>query len=107
MMSDTATRIAKLSARGVALGYDLSALQGMPIDIRGLAHCSVGQDPQWVQTVGTITYSYTSLIAVSTEPVKWRPSSHLFVPTIWENGVRKFDGYCPEPALSQVPVIAE
>jgi hypothetical protein len=107
MMADTSKRIANLAARSIALGYDLSALRGVPMDVEGLSHCNLGADIQWVQVDGTVNYSYKSPIASSTEPVVWPASSHLFLPTVLENGVRKFDGYCPEAALNQIPVIPE
>jgi hypothetical protein len=32
-------------------------------------------------------------------PVKWPETSHILIPTVIEDGVRKFDGYCPEPSV--------
>jgi hypothetical protein len=107
MMQDTKERIVKLGMQGITLGYDLSGLQGVPVGVENLPHCDARADVQWVHLQGTVNYTYASPITRSTEPVSWPASSHLFVPTVMENGVRKFDGYCPEPALNGLPVLAQ
>jgi hypothetical protein len=109
MMQDTRERGIKLGMRGITLSYDITGLQAIPVEIHNLPHCNASVDIQWVQLGGTVNYSFasTSPIAQSTEPVAWPESSHLFVPTVLENGVHKFDGYCPEPALNAVPSLPE
>jgi hypothetical protein len=50
-----------------------------------------------------MTFTYKSPAAETAEPVRWPETSHIFIPTIVEDGVRKFDGYCPEPSLTMTP----
>lgn len=97
MMEDKATRTESLNQRKIKIGFDLSKLQARPIEVKGLHFCASRPDTQWVQLDGVISFTYESPTAVASEPVRWPEGSHIFIPTIVEDGIRKFDGYCPEP----------
>jgi hypothetical protein len=100
-MADARARIASLDQRNIKLDFDLSQMRATPVGITGLADCGSGTpaDRQWVQLDGTMIFTYQSPTVTTKEPVSWPQSSHIFVPTIVENGVRKFDGYCAEPSM--------
>ena len=66
-----------------------------------MAHCNPGADIQWYQVSGTMIFEYRSSVYRSKEPVNWPESSEIFIPTVMEDGARKFDGYCVEPSLSK------
>jgi hypothetical protein len=104
MMTDAQTRVASLVKRNIKIDFDLSHLRATPVEIVGLPHCDSRPDLQWVQLDGTMIFTYTSTMANAREPVAWPQGSHIYVPTIIEDGVRKFDGYCPEPSLNGAPV---
>lgn len=104
MIDDARARAASLAAHGIKIGFDLSQLEATPVEITGLPHCIPDAGVQWVQLEGAMIFTYDSPTAQAKAPVAWPRSSHIFVPTLVENGVRKFDGYCPEPSLSQPPV---
>jgi hypothetical protein len=99
-LHDTRQRVASLAARKIALDYDISSLTALPIDVKGQPHCNVGQATQWASVSGTLVFKYASPNADRAEPVLWPASSKIFIPTILEDGIRKFDGYCPEPSLA-------
>jgi hypothetical protein len=103
MMKDTRTRTAALAARGIEIGFDLSLLQAVPVEISGLAHCADRPGVEWAQIEGSMIFTYDSPAAHAREPVRWPHDSHIFIPTIVEGGVRRFDGYCPEPSLEAAP----
>jgi hypothetical protein len=109
MIDDKKRRAANLSAKKIKIGFDLSQLRARPVDITGVVHCNPRTDTQWIQVDGTIWFTYESPEAVAREPVRWPETSHIFFPTIVEDGVRKFDGYCPEPpsALSNTGHIVQ
>jgi hypothetical protein len=101
-MSDARERIASLAQRGISLGYDLSELNAAPVKVTGLPHCGEGEaTPDWVQIDGNMIFTYDSPTAHSREPVRWPKESHILIPTIVEDGIRKFDGYCPEPSMDE------
>jgi hypothetical protein len=104
MIDDARARAASLAAHGIKIGFDLSQLHATPVEITGLPHCAPNAGVQWVQLDGVMIFTYDSPTAQAKAPVAWPRTSHIFVPTLVENGVRKFDGYCPEPSLSQPPV---
>jgi len=99
MMADAAQRISNLARNKIAIGFDLSKLNATPVNITGLPHCNSQADVTWVQIDGAMTFTYTSPTMNSSEPVAWPVSSHIYIPTILEDGVRKFDGYCPETSM--------
>ena len=101
-MADTRTRTASLAARGIEIGFDLSQLRAVPVEVSGLPHCADRPGVEWVQLEGSMIFTYDSPDAHVREPVRWPRESHIFVPTIAENGARRFDGYCPEPSPEAV-----
>jgi hypothetical protein len=100
MMEDAKARIADLKARGIDLTYDISRLTAKPVEMTGMVHCDSRDDIQWYQISGVMDFGYSSSVAKSTEPVSWPESSEIFIPTVFEDGMRKFDGFCSEPSLS-------
>jgi hypothetical protein len=104
MMADAHTRVTSLVKRNIRIDFDLSDLRATPVGIVGLRHCDSRADLLWVQLDGTIIFTYSSPTANVREPVTWPQSSHIFVPTILEDGVRKYDGYCPEPSMQSPPI---
>ena len=103
-MEDARARAASLHHRGIEIGFDLSQLKATPVTVTGLPFCVGGQDLQWVQIDGTMIFTYKSPAAQSTAPVAWPQASHILVPTVVEDGVRKFDGYCSEPSVREAAV---
>jgi hypothetical protein len=99
MMDDTRARIAALAADNKALLYDTSALKGTPITLSGISHCNSDPAVQWVYIDGVMNFSYLRPPSEHKAPTPWRGSAHIFIPIVVEDGVRKFDGYCPEPSV--------
>ena len=102
-MADARERIASLQRRDIEIGFDLSHMRATPVDVEGLPHCAPAPAGglQWVQLDGDMIFTYDSPTVKVAEPIEWAQSSHIFVPTVVEDGVRKFDGYCPEPSMSE------
>jgi hypothetical protein len=100
MMEDTKARISDLSSRGINLTYDITKLTAKPAEMTGMKHCNPDSNIQWYHISGTMSFSYRSTVAQSSEPVSWPETSEIFIPTVLEDGVRKFDGYCPESSLT-------
>jgi hypothetical protein len=101
-MADARERIASLARRDIHIGFDLSEMQAMPVEIEGLPHCGAAeQKAEWVQLDGNMIFTYESPAITSREPIRWPRTSHIFVPTVIEDGIRKFDGYCPEPSMRE------
>ena len=99
-MDDTRERIASLTRQSVKIGFDLSEMRATPVTVDGLPHCGApGQQPEWVQLNGDMIFTYDSPTVSSREPVHWPQTSHILIPTVIEEGVRKFDGYCPELSM--------
>ena len=105
-MSDARVRIASLASRSIKIGFDLSQVRATPVNVQGWPHCGATSERklQWVQLDGVMIFTYDSPTAHSREPVQWPQSSNILVPTVIEDGVPKFDGYCPEPSMSQSPI---
>jgi hypothetical protein len=100
-MDDARERVASLTARGIKIDFDLSEMRATPVTVGGVPQCGAsGQQPDWVQLDGTMIFTYDSPAISSREPVRWPETSHIVIPTVIEDGVRKFDGYCPEPSMS-------
>ena len=100
MMEDATDRARSLATRNIKIDFDLSQLRATPVAITGLPHCNSQPGVQWVQIDGVMIFTYASPVLSSREPVQWPSTSHIYIPTILENGVRKFDGYCPEPSMT-------
>lgn len=100
MIDDKQQRTDSLRQRKIDIGFDLSQINARPIDVSGMANCDPRPDTQWVQLSGIMNFTYKSPDADTVEPVQWPEGSHIFIPTIMEDGVRKFDGYCREPSLT-------
>jgi hypothetical protein len=106
MMDDARSRVEMLSRRGITIGFNLTGLQGTPVSVRGMDFCT-GLDDQWVQIDGNIFFGFKSDTYDTSGPVPWPASSHILIPTIVEDGVHKFDGYCPEPSVADAPVAVQ
>jgi hypothetical protein len=99
MMEDARKRIPVLARNDAKLLYDTSQLTGTPISVSGLNHCNRESGVDWVHVHGTMNFSYQSPGKDLKAPVRWPAESHIFIPTVLEDGVRKFDGFCPEPTV--------
>jgi hypothetical protein len=108
-MTDARDRVASLTLRNINIGFDLSQLRARPVAIDGLPHCgeAPGRAVQWVQLYGTMIFTYDSPTLRMREPTNWPETSHIYIPTVVEDGVRKFDGYCPEPSMSEAAAAAQ
>ena len=100
MMADATDRARSLAKKNIKIDFDLSQLRATPVAITGLPHCNSQPGVQWVQIDGAMIFTYASPVSSSKEPVQWPSTSHIYIPTIVEDGVRKFDGYCPEPSMA-------
>lgn len=107
MMDDTRKRIADLTAKGITLSYDISQLQAVPAQMTGMPFCVNNPKFQWYHVSGAMIFGYDEKTIKSREPVAWPPISQIFLPTIVEDGIRKFDGYCPEPSLAHIANIPD
>jgi hypothetical protein len=100
VMDDAHERIGSLIERNIKIGFDLSEMRARPVAVDGLSHCGVPeQPPEWIQLDGTMVFTYDSPTFKSREPVRWPEDSRILFPIVIENGIRKFDGYCPEPTM--------
>ena len=102
MMADAKARAASLAKRRIKLGIDLSQMHAIPVAVSGLPFCDARPDVQWVQVYGTMIFKFDSPTAPPPEPVSWPQASSILYPTIVEDGVRKFDGYCAEPSMANL-----
>jgi hypothetical protein len=100
MMADAEARTASLAARGIKIGLDFSRLHATPVAVEGVPHCDPRPDLQWVQIDGSMIFTFDSPTDSDSEPVEWPKESGILFPTIIEDGVKKFDGYCLEPSLA-------
>lgn len=97
MMEDTRARLELLAKKQVKIGYDLSKMRARPLSVSGLPHCDQQPGTQWVQVDGILQFTYKSpREAPNPEPVVWPETSNIDIPLIKEDGIYKFDGYCPE-----------
>jgi hypothetical protein len=100
MMEDTAARMRLFADKKIELGYDLSQMRARPLAVSGMPFCNQQPETYWVQVDGDLNFTYKSLeIGPVGAPVKWPESSNIYFPLIKEDGVYKFDGYCPESDL--------
>jgi hypothetical protein len=106
MIEDERSLTASLARRGITVGLNLLGLQATPVAVNGMSFCSAGPDVQWAQLDGNIFFSYKSETIDTSGPVPWPVSSHVLIPTVVEDGVPKFDGYCPEPSMGDAPAAA-
>lgn len=101
-MAEARERLSMLSAKNIKLGYDLSQLNAFPVQVSGMENCKWTEGAQWVMLGGVVNYSIESPSFQRSAPVEWPLASKLFVPTIMENGIPKFDGYCPESSTTRM-----
>jgi hypothetical protein len=101
-MADEHARAVSQARRGVKIGFDLSQMHARPVKLEGISHCGpvAGQTVQWVQLYGVMIFTFQSATAASTAAMRWPVESGIYVPTVIEDGVLKFDGYCPEPSMA-------
>jgi hypothetical protein len=96
MIEDATKRIGSLKRRQIEIGYDLSRLQARRIQLSGMTYCDPQPSTEWIEIHGTMIFTYRSPEITNSEPVEWPESAHIFIPTILENGIRKFNGFCAE-----------
>jgi hypothetical protein len=101
MMADALERNNSLAARNIKIGFDLTDMHATPVSVSGLPECDVRPGVEWVQIYGNMIFTYSSPTSISREPVPWPQGSRILIPTIMEDGTRKFDGYCPELSLRE------
>jgi hypothetical protein len=109
MMEDARARLGMFAERKIEVGFDLSQMRARPLNVTGMPYCNQQPETQWVQVDGVLNFTYKSPDAVPPpEPVKWPETSHIYFQVIKEDGILKFDGYCPEtgPALSNTGDLA-
>lgn len=104
-MQDERRRLASQEQQHIKIGFDLSQMKAVRVAVTGHPACAgaPGGTPQWVHLYGTMIFTYDSPGTHAREPVIWPESSYVLVPTVVEDGVRKFDGYCPEPSMAATP----
>jgi hypothetical protein len=101
MMQDTRERMRLFAENGIEIGYEFSQMRARPLGVSGMPFCNQRSETQWVQVDGVLNYTYKSKEAAPPpEPVVWPESSNIYVALIKEDGVFKFDGYCPESDLA-------
>jgi hypothetical protein len=105
MMDDTRARIALIAESKSRLTYSTSTLRGTPIEVSGLSHCDPSANVEWVHVEGAMTFGYETRGRQLPAPIPWPATSHIFIPTVIEDGIRKFDGYCPEPSVTELQSI--
>jgi hypothetical protein len=108
-MADERARLASQTARNIKIGFDVSQLHARPVVLQGMPHCNTlpGQAVQWVQLYGTMISTYQSPTASATTPANWSADTNIYMPTVVEDGVRKFDGYCPEPSMTEISATSQ
>lgn len=102
MMTDAKSRTEMLAGRNIRIGLDMSQLHATPVAVNGVPFCDPRPDVEWVQIDGAMIFTFDSPVEAPREPVAWPHNSGILIPTIVEDGVRKFDGYCPEPSMAAV-----
>jgi hypothetical protein len=112
MMEDAAARVRLFAERKIEVGFDLSQLRARPLAVSGMSFCNQRPETQWVQVDGVLNFTYKAADgAPPAEPVKWPESSNIYFPLTKEDGIYKFDGYCPEPDLALAntgdPILSE
>jgi hypothetical protein len=112
MMEDTRERMHLFAAKGIAIGFEFSQMRARPVAVTGMPFCNPQPETQLVQVDGTLNYTYASKdSAPPPEPVAWPEGSHIYIALIKEDGIFKFDGYCPESDLALAntgdPILAQ
>jgi hypothetical protein len=97
MMTDVKTRMVSLAKQGITIGMDMSQLEATPVTVSDPSFCDTRPGVEWVQIKGSMIFTYSSPTFNARTPVSWIV---VLMPTIVEDGVRKFDGYCPEPSMA-------
>jgi hypothetical protein len=108
MMEDARARMDLLAHSKIDIGFELSQMRARPISLSGMPFSDARPETLWVQVDGVLNFTYKSPDAtLPPEPVRWPESSNIDIPLIKEDGVYKFDGYCPEegPALSNLSAL--
>jgi hypothetical protein len=101
MMEDAAARARLFAEKHIEIGFDMSQMRARPLAVSGMPHCNERPETQWVQVDGILNFTYKSPeIAPQPEPVRWPESSNIYFTLIKEDGILKFDGYCPESGLA-------
>jgi len=101
MMEDARARARLFAENKIEIGFDFSQMRARPLSVSGLPHCNEQPETEWVQVDGVLNFSYKSPVAMpQPEPVKWPESANTYFPLIREDGILKFDGYCPETGLA-------
>jgi hypothetical protein len=112
MMEDTDARLRMFADEKIELGYDLSQMRARPLKVSGMRFCNPQPETQWVQVDGVLNFTYKSQeIAPPPTSVPWPERTNIYFPLIKEDGIYKFDGYCPESNLGLVntgdPILAQ
>lgn len=104
MIQDGRKRLTDLRQKNITFGFDLSGLEAKPAEVTGLTHCNTNQNIQWVHIGGVIKFNIESQHFHGEEPVSWPAESNILIPTVVEDGVLKFDGYCRELMMENVEI---
>jgi hypothetical protein len=105
MIQDARRRVADLRQKNIAFGFDLSGLEAEPVEVSGLTHCNTNQNIQWVHIAGVIKFHIQSQHFSGEESIRWPSESNILIPTVVEDGVQKFDGYCRELMMGNVEIL--
>jgi hypothetical protein len=101
MMQDAAARARMFADKKIEIGFDMSQMRARPLVVSGMPFCNQRPETQWVQVDGVLNFTYKSPeIAPPATPVRWPEGSNIYFPLIKEDGIYKFDGYCPESDLA-------
>jgi hypothetical protein len=101
MMEETRDRLRLFAEKKIELGFDMSQMRARPLTVSGMPFCNQQPETQWVQVDGLLNFTYKSPAAApQPEPVKWPETSNIYFQLIKEDGILKFDGYCPETGLA-------
>jgi hypothetical protein len=105
MLQDTRERLIDLRKKNITFRFDLSGLEAEAVEVTGLTHCNANQSIQWVHISGAIKFNIQSKQFSSEEPVNWPSTSNILIPTVIEDGIPKFDGFCREPTMQNVDIL--
>ena len=112
MMEDAAARARAFAEKKIEIGFDMSQMRARPLAVSGMPFCNEQPDTQWVQVDGVLNFTDKSPVLVPPPAtVQWPASSNIYFPLIKEDGILKFDGYCPEQGLGLAntgdPILAQ
>jgi hypothetical protein len=101
MLEDARARKNLFAEKKIEIGFDMSQMRARPLSVSGMPHCDDRPETQWVQVDGILNFTFRSPeSAPPPEPVRWPEGSNIYFPLIKEDGIFKFDGYCPESGLA-------